>query len=234
MSVVANGTSVTYSYSPSLQGCPDTLSISPSHRPALSTHEESLFLRHGDYWTIRYQGHVAFLKATRGLHCLSLLLRHPGREFHVNELLGQVIGRALVLDRGGHATDAWRGERLSDAGPVLDAQAKAEYKHRLDDLRGDLEEAERFNDYARAEQARDEMAALAKQLVSAIGLGGRNRRIGSEAERARSAVTKRIKSSIKRIGDAIPSLGSHLAARVKTGCFCSYDSQSERSVACKS
>ena len=101
---------------------------------------------------------------------------------------------------------------------------------RLDDLRRDLEEAERFNDPARAEQARSEMDALAEQLASAVGLGGRNRRIGSEAERARSAVTKRIKSSINRIGEAIPSLGSHLAARVKTGYFCSYNPQPDRPV----
>jgi non-specific serine/threonine protein kinase len=103
----------------------------------------------------------------------------------------------------------------------------------LDDLREDLEEAERFNDPTRAERARDEMDALAAQLASAVGLGGRNRRSGSEAERARSAVTKRMKSSIKRIGEAIPTLGSHLATRVRTGYFCSYNPQPERPVAWK-
>ncbi len=231
MSVVENGTSIPHFYSPSLRGCTDTLAVFPSHRSAPSTHEESLFLRQGDYWIIRYQGHLTFLKATRGLHCLSVLLRHPGREFHVCELVGQVFGRPLVLGKGGRATDDWQGERLSDVGPILDAQAKAEYKRRLDDLRRDLEEAERFNDPARAERARNEMNALAEQLASAVGLGGRNRRIGSAAERARSAVTKRIKSSIKRIGQAIPSLGSHLATRVKTGYFCSYNPQPERPVA---
>jgi non-specific serine/threonine protein kinase len=96
-----------------------------------------------------------------------------------------------------------------------------------------LEEAERFNDPTRAERARDEMDALIVQLASAVGLGGRDRRIGSEAERARSAVTKRIKCSIKRIGEAIPSLGSHLSTRVKTGYFCSYNPQPERPVAWK-
>ena len=85
---------------------------------------------------------------------------------------------------------------------------RTEYKRRLDDLRRDLEEAERFNDTSRAERDREEMDALAEQLAAAVGLGGRNRRIGSGAERARSAVTKRIKSSIKRIGETIPSLGT--------------------------
>ena len=233
MSLVANAISVTHCYSPSLQGCTDTLPISLSHCPALPTHEESVFSRQGDYWTIRYQGHVAFLKATRGLQCLSFLLRHPGREFHVSELLGQVIGGPLVLDRGRHATGAWQGGRLSDAGPILDAQAKTEYKHRLDDLREDLEEAERFNDPDRAARVRTEMNAVAEQLASAVGLGGRDRRIGSEAERARCAVTKRIKDSINKIGEAIPSLRRHLAARVHTGYFCFYNPNPEHPVAWK-
>ena len=233
MRVAVNGTSVTHSYSPSLQGRTDTLPIFLSDRPVFSTHEESLFLLQGDFWTVRYRGQVAFFKATRGFNCLALLLRNPGREFHVRELVAQISGKLLVLRKGAPAPGAWPGGILSDAGPILDAQAKAEYRRRLDDLRRDLEEAERFNDPARAERARGEMEALAEQLASAIGLGGRNRRIGSEAERARSAVTKRIKSSIKRIGEAIPSLGSHLATRVKTGYFCSYNPPPERSLAWK-
>lgn len=234
ISVVANGTSVTYSYSPSLQGWTDSLPILASHRAAFSKQEESLFSRQGDYWTIGYQRQIALLKATRGLHYLALLLRNPGREFHACELIGQVIRKPLVLRKGGPANDAWQdGLLLSDAGPVLDSRAKAEYKHRLDDLRRDLREAEQFNDYARAERTRAEMDALSEQLALAMGLGGRNRRIGSEAERARSAVTKRIKCSIKRIREAIPSLGSHLAARVTTGYFCSYHPQPERPVAWK-
>src|SRR5205814_10404186 len=99
--------------------------------------------------------------------------------------------------------------------PILDPQAKAEYRHRLDDLRRDLEEAERFNDSGRVERDREEINALVEQLASAVGLGGRDRMIGSEAERARSAVTKGIKKAINKIGEAVPSLRRHLAAQVK-------------------
>jgi len=230
--VALNGTSVSYSYSPSLQGCTESLPVFLSHRPALLRQEESVFSRQGDYWTISYQRQVALLKATRGLHYLALLLRNPGREFHACELVWKVIGKPLVLRKGGRTNDGWGGGiLLSDTGPILDTQAKAAYKHRLDDLSRDLKEAEQFNDYARAERARAEMDALAEQLASALGLGGRNRRSGSEAERARSAVTKRIKNSITRIGEAIPALGSHLAARVKTGHFCSYNPKPEHLVA---
>jgi hypothetical protein len=189
-------------------------------RPALDAFEESVFIRQGDYWTIRYQGEVAILKATRGLDCLCYLLRHPARDVHVSELLAKpinLLGPAF----------------FHDAGPILDSQAKAEYKRRIDELRNDLEEAERFNDFYRAARARGEMNAIAEQLAAAVGLGGRDRRSSSEAERARSTVTKRIKKAINRIGKVIPPLGRHLAVRIKTGYFCSYNPHPDRQVVWK-
>jgi hypothetical protein len=205
-----------------------------ANRPTLRTDEESLFEQHNDYWTIRYHGHAAFLKDSRGMHCLGLLLRYPGREFHVSELLACLMGEPTPLP----AVTANRRLRnaaagFSDAGPVLDAQAKAEYKRRLNDLRQELNKAEQFNDPDCASKAQDEMHAIARHLASAIGLAGRDRRTSSEAERARSAVTKRIKRAIRKIGEAIPSLGYHLSARIKAGYFCSYNPHPDRPVAWK-
>jgi non-specific serine/threonine protein kinase len=122
---------------------------------------------------------------------------------------------------------------FSDAGPVLDAQAKAEYKRRLKDLRQEVEEAGRFNDFYRAAKAQHEVNAISRSLASAIGLAGRDRKTCSEAERARSAVTKRIKRAIRKIGEAIPSLGHHLSARIKAGYFCSYNPHPDRPVVWK-
>jgi len=77
-----------------------------------------------------------------------------------------------------------------DTGPILDLQAKAQYKHRIDELRNDLEEAKRFNDSYRATKTRSEMDDIAEQLAAAVGLGGRDRRSSSEAERAAFGRTK--------------------------------------------
>jgi hypothetical protein len=126
-----------------------------------------------------------------------------------------------------------RTARLQDAVPILDARAKAEYRCRLADLRGELEDAERVNDPERTGRARQEMDYIADQLAVAVGLGGRNRRAASQAERARSAVTKRIKDSIDKIAEAMPALGRHLAARIKTGYFCSYSPDPDRPVGWK-
>jgi hypothetical protein len=197
---------------------------------ASPTHEESLFLRQNDYWIIRYHGHDALLKSTRGLHYLAVLLREPGRELHVRDLLVRPIAVSTP-------TALCANECVMDglyAGvAVLDAQAKAEYERRINDLRQELDQVKRFNDLQRKTEVQDELQAIAEHLASAVGLGGRYRKTCSDTERARSAVTKCIKKAVREIGEAIPSLGYHLAARIKTGYFCSYNPHPDRPVAWK-
>jgi cytochrome c553 len=203
---------------------------SPADCSILPTYGDSLFLLQGDYWMIRYQGQTTILKATRGLHCLAVLLHDPGREFHVMDLLSRPMDAstpaAAVLHGG--------ARREPHAGiPMLDAQAKAECERRLNELRQELNEAERFKDPQRKAKAQNEVQAIADYLASAVGLGGRDRKTSSDAERARSTVTKCVKNAVQKIGDAIPSLGYHLAARIKTGYFCSYNPHPDRPVAWK-
>ena len=193
--------------------------------PSLTTREESLFLRQNDYWIIRYHGHAALLKSTCGLRYLAVLLRDPGREFHVRELLARPIDAS---NPGAVAANGRVTGGLYGGLPVLDAQAKAEYKCRVKDLRQDLNQAERFNDPQRKTDVQNELHAITDHLASAVGLGGRDRKTSSDAERARSAVSKCIKQAVQKIGEAIPSLGYHLAARIKTGYFCSYHPHPDR------
>jgi len=202
-------------------------------RPVVRRGKEAAIIRMGDYWVIRYQGRVTILKAVRGLDYLAYLLHHPRREVHVTELLDATINYAMHALRHSSSvlcSDA-RTARLEGAFPILDSQAKLEYKCRIDELRKDVEEAERYNDFHRACRSRSEMNAIAEQLAAAVGLGGRDRRAPSGAERARSAVTKRIKEAIKRIAKVLPKLGDHLAARIKTGYSCSYNPNPDRLVA---
>src|SRR6266536_5297941 len=91
------------------------------NRSTFPTHGGSSFIEPNDYCTIRYQGHVASLKSTRGLHYLAVLLRNPGREFHVRELLARpmdVSTLAAAVAAAGRVTGG-----LYDGVPVLDAQA---------------------------------------------------------------------------------------------------------------
>jgi non-specific serine/threonine protein kinase len=197
----------------------------------VSPREEAFFLRQNDYWIIRYDGHTAFIKSARGLRYLAVLLRNSGREFHVRELLARALDASTLTAAG-----AMHGQVIGGlyAGvPALDAQTKTECKRRLNELRKALSEAERFNDPQRKTEAQDEVQTITDYLASAVGLGGRDRRASSDAERARSAVTKCIRKAIQKIDHAIPSLGYHLAARIKTGYFCSYKPRPDRPVAWK-
>jgi len=194
----------------------------------LPTNEESLFLLQNHYWTIRYHGHAASVRSTLGLHYLAVLLRHPGREFHVRELVARQMN--VSPPAAAVAANEFVMDELYVGLPVLDARAKAEYKRRINDLRQDLKQAELFNDPQRTTKVQSELQAIADHLASSVGLGGRDRKASSDAERARSAVTKCIKRAVREIGKAIPSLGSQLAVRIKTGYFCSYHPDPERAV----
>jgi non-specific serine/threonine protein kinase len=124
-----------------------------------------------------------------------------------------------VLDLG---SPRGRAQATTDAGPVLDEHAKAQYKQRLQDLAEEIEEAEAWGDPVRGARARREADLLTEQLVRAVGLGGRDRRVASDAERARVSVTKALRTAVKRIADQEAELGAHLGVSVRTGSFCAY------------
>lgn len=54
------------------------------------------------------------------------------------------------------------------------------------------------------------------------GLGGRPRRLGDDAERARKTVGARIRDALRRIETVHPALAAHLATHVQTGTYCRY------------
>ncbi len=160
------------------------------------------FVRAGEVWTLTWQGRSAHLPDSKGIRDLAGLVSRAGQDVAATELMG--------------------GRPVAGADPVLDGAAKAAYRKRLTDLEEEIEDAEADHDVLRAEQARDERSALVDELAAAVGLGGRDRRLGDDAERARKAVTARIRDAVRRVRDVHPELGDHLAATVQTGAWCAY------------
>jgi hypothetical protein len=176
----------------------------PAARPAPRT---GVFRRDGDLWTLVLDEHTTRLRHMVGLTHLALLLRTPEREFPATDLAGP--GPEAPLASG-------------DAGELLDAQARAEYTARLRAAREDLAEAERLNDRGRADRLSEEIEMLAAELARGFGLGGRARRAGQRAERARLAVSRAIRYALDRIAEHDAGLAEHLGSSVRTGRFCSY------------
>jgi tetratricopeptide (TPR) repeat protein len=180
----------------------------------------AVFRREGEYWTVSFRDTTLRLKDSRGLRYLALLLAHPGREFHVLDVHALVEGVVATTD------DAARVELkagVRSGGEILDAQARRAYLARLEEVRAEVEEAEAWGDLERGARSREELDALLRQLAGGVGLGGRERKEVSDADRARWAVGKAIRRSLDRIAEDHPALGDHLRASIKTGAFCSYD-----------
>jgi AAA ATPase domain len=177
------------------------------------------FHREGEYWTIAFDGETTRVRDAKGLRYLARLLAEPGREFHALDL---ARGPAEVVTAAAAAVGDFATDPFEGAGPRLDAEAKAAYRARLGELEDEVRQAEAWNDPEAAARARTEIDFLHGELAGSLGLGGRDRKSGSAAERARLSVTRAIRSAMSRIADGNPALGRHLEATVRTGTFCSY------------
>jgi hypothetical protein len=187
---------------------------------------EAVFLREGDYWTVTYEGETWRLKGAKGFHYIAYLLGHPREKIRALDLAAPIGGAGeeavSVASAGDLArTDALTGD-LGHAGEMLDAQAKADYQRRLIELEDELEEARELGNEERVGKAEDEKEALAREIRRAVGLGGRDRRAASSAQRARVAVTKAIRLALERISVHNRDLGRLLSTSIKTGAICSY------------
>jgi predicted ATPase len=175
---------------------------SAAPRPPEGSEAPSL-RRAGELWAIRFGGQTVHLRATKGLDDLARLLAEPEREVHVLDLFGAGVEEAST-------------------GAVLDATARRALEDRIRELQAELEEADAANDVARSEKLAVELDQVVDHLAAALGLGGRGRTGAGTAERARQAVTRRLRATIRRIGEEHEALGRHLEASIRTGAFCAY------------
>jgi len=174
---------------------------------ASATTEPNVFRREGDYWSVVFDGRTVRVRDLKGMRYLAQLLAHPGREFHVLDLVAAETGQQTAL---------------GDAGEILDERAKTAYRRRLAEIEEDIEQARALRDARREAQADAERDFLVRELARAVGLGGRDRRAASASERARSGVTRAVRQGIARIGEHHPQLGEHLHDAVRTGTYCAY------------
>ena len=187
----------------------ERLGGTPSER-----HETTAVLgRDGKWWVVTCGGSRVRLQDSKGLCYLAELIASPGVERHVLDLVDRVEGVAGGVDR----------RRLGDAGELLDASARQAYRHRIEQLRAEVDEALAAGQWDTAEALRSELDQLVAELARAFGLGGRERRAASAAERARLNVTRALRAAIVRLGDAVPDAGSVLDRRTRTGMYCAYD-----------
>ena len=183
-------------------------------RPARTQPDVGRLHRDGPVWAIEWRGRHSTVPDSKGVRDLAVLLARPG----------QAVPALGLVEAAGGPPAAAAGAGL---GPVLDDTARRAYRARLAELDRELDEAEADADLGRAERVRAERSMLASELAAAFGLGGRARMAGDPAERARKAVTMRIRAAIRAIGAQDEALARHLRNTVRTGRLCSYQPEGE-------
>lgn len=207
-----------------LDAIQDDVTVTSTPLPEVDTGRSGTFLREGDYWTVGLGDNLVRIRDAKGMRYLATLIAQPHTEVHalslVTALNGGTSDGTIVAEVTSRGELALVG--LGDVGPALDEHAKRAYADRIRDLHEELDEAQGNHDAGRAAGLREELDFLLHELSSATGLGGRDRKLGSPAERARIAVTKAIRTAVKRVAENAPDAGAHLDAAVRTGTYCSY------------
>ena len=137
-----------------------------------------------------------------------MILGAGGAAVHVRTLLGDDTAAAASVGNG--------------ADPVLDERARREYRDRIRVMDEGIEDADRRGDADRSRRLHTERDALVRELSTAAGLGGRARRLGDDAERARKTVGARIRDALGRLDLVHPALAHHLREGLQLGTTCCY------------
>ena len=161
------------------------------------------FKKKGDMWELSFDGGLALVTNSKGLVDIHTLIRNAGRELSALDLMESGLGPSV-------------------SEPRSDASARKQYEARIRELEEEINDADSAGDPYRADVARHELDLLIDHIAATYGLHGKPRQETSPAERARSAVTSRIRTTIKRLRDSLPAMADHLDISVRTGRFCVY------------
>ncbi|MEC7771973.1 MAG: tetratricopeptide repeat protein [Bacteroidota bacterium] len=167
-----------------------------------SSPPKGAFANQGDFWELQYNDETITIKDSKGLHDIAKLLQQPEEDFYCMDLMG-----AVLLDGGSQ---------------IIDDKAKSSYKQKILEKQIAISDAEEMGLYEKAEQEKEQLDILLSELSQSVGLSNKTRKTGSSIERARAAVTWRIRNAIKKIENAHPQLAKHLSNSIKTGSYCSY------------
>ena len=163
---------------------------------------EYYFLKDSAIWKFCFEGYTIQTSEVKGYHDLQKMLTQPRQLFHCAELMGSMLDDT--------------GEKL------IDEKARKQYQKKIIELQNEIEEAEQYSDFNQLEKLQEQYDRLIDHLSVSLNLKGQARKTGGAVEKARAAVTWRIRNAIARIEQQHPMLGAHLSNAIKTGTLCSY------------
>ncbi|MBP8131397.1 MAG: hypothetical protein KA184_17595 [Candidatus Hydrogenedentes bacterium] len=191
---------------------------------------ENVFRLDGAAWTMSYAGETVHFPDTKGFRYIALLLAEAGRRWSVEALLAAAgNGAAMAVESAAAMQGAdlrmgnsWAGH----AGPVIDEQAKRQYRARLQQIEEEIEDAGILHDSDRLAALAQEKETLQREIFAAVGSQGKIRMAANGGEKASDAVSKAIRRGTDLIGAEHPRLAHHLRDAIKRGYTLSYEPES--------
>ena len=202
----------------------DILELLQKEKKSLDTHSkqnnelnpspDNICRLEGEVWTICYEGIKKAMKHSKGLIYISYLLGSPFQQFYVMELV--------------KAAETPEKDFLSfSSGEVSTIKTITNYRKRL--LKIQAEMANEIYDPLVKKELLNEQKELKKQLLQAVGMGGRLKKNPTEISRNTNAVSEAIRRSIKSINKIHPPLWRHLYSFVNRGEYLSYTPEKDPS-----
>jgi len=160
--------------------------------------------RQGAVWIFQYADRVTLIRDCKGMRLVAHILLHPYERIP-----------AFVVESASEGHSCYRAH--GSAGEILTRETLDSYRGRWDDLREQLDEAQRNGDPRQAERIQQEIGFLAQQVSQGVGRHGRLRRAADETDRARLRTTMAIARFLKALKPHHPALWRHLSMSIQTG-----------------
>ena len=170
---------------------------------------ENIFRVEGQMWTLCYNGETIHIKPLKGLLYISYLIESPNQEYHVNELV--------------RAADSQKNIVSFDSNEISTKKTITNYRESLSKIRKEMNKLENnVEDNIILNELLIEKDEIEKQLLQAVGLGGKRKKFPNETNRNANSVSEAIRRSLKAINKSHHSLWKHLNNSLHTGAYLSY------------
>jgi hypothetical protein len=195
-----------------------------------------VFSFRGDYWQINFNGEETLVRDLERVRYIIHLLEYPNKDFYCHELTKLV--KKIELEPHQYYSAMGEDELANEGLNLVDLpieHLEKDEKRRLELIACILWEQYKNSSYGSNQdmlKAKKQWEVGKRYLLNEYGIvvSSSNNgpifrvyaRLRNEVERARSNVTKQIKSAIKSIGVQIPSLADHLKNAISTGAKCCY------------
>jgi hypothetical protein len=206
---------------------PPNLSVELAREFSSQTTVEYQFARLAEIWVVRFGTEIGGFPTDRGLEYIGQLLSRPHKPIPVLELTGSNKNRMpdgrSYQSVGDVGQDVPAGNSWQD---ILDDEAKANYKARLQNITDLLETARGANDASTIKELEGEYEKVMTRLATDLGLGKKNRQLDSPlltsksrrrqlgpqppAKKAMEAVRKALARAYDRMSEDLTNLVGHL------------------------